>query len=233
MKIPENITSMFNRAEELIDDLMKEYKKCIESDNISEKAKNITHEIIEKYRNILDHSFRIYWDKKYSCLCKDEYVPVYFPIYEKSSSFENRLERQKMKNLKSQDPDMYNFLLNRQVFTNKKYQWLFDLSRMAGKGKHERFSEQVRKNFNIHLIESFGGKMSWAEDLGKTRETDDVKDKMVDEMIQRAKKDPSISHKIRKSVSFRLKDDERDAITFLEATRTNMFFLISEFFELI
>ena len=233
MKIPESITSMFNRAEELIGDLMKEYKKCIESGNISEKAKNITHEIIEKYRNILDHSFRIYWDKKYLCLYKDEHVPVYFPIYEKRSSFENRLEWQKMKNLKNKDPHMYDFLLNHQVFTNKKYQWLFDLSRMVGKGKHERFSEQVRKDFNIHLIESFGGKMSWAEDLGKIREIDDVKDKMIDEMIQRAKINPSISHKIRKSVSFRLKDDERDAITFLEATRTKMFSLISEFFELI
>ncbi len=52
MNIPENITSMFKRAEELIDDLMKEYKKRIDVNEISEKAKNITHEILEKYRNI-------------------------------------------------------------------------------------------------------------------------------------------------------------------------------------
>ncbi|HDZ17798.1 MAG TPA: hypothetical protein ENH75_05885, partial [archaeon] len=183
MKIPKNITSMFNRAEELIEELMKEYKRCIESNNISEKAKNITHEIIEKYRNILDQSFRIYWDKKY----KGKTRGVYFPISKKRRYFEKRLKEQKMLNLESEDPSMYKFLLSCQVFTNKNYQWLLDLSRIAGKGKHERFSGQIRKDFNIHLIESFGGKMSWAEDLGKTREKNDVKNKFVEEMIQRAK----------------------------------------------
>lgn len=133
-----------------------------------------------------------------------------------------------MLNLESEDPRMYKFLLSCQVFTNKNYQWLLDLSRIAGKGKHERFSRQIRKDFNIHLIESFGGKMSWAEDLGKTSKT---KNKFVEEMIQRAKLDPTITHKISKSVSFRLEDDERDAITFFEVTRTNMYSLISEFFE--
>jgi len=81
--------------------------------------------------------------------------------------------------------------------------------------------------------------MSWAEELAKSNpsESKDVKNKMVDakynKMIQRANHDPNITHKIRKSVYFRLRNDEHDAIIFLEEIRTKPYLLIQEFFKLI
>ncbi len=81
--------------------------------------------------------------------------------------------------------------------------------------------------------------MSWAEELAKSNpsESKDVKNKMFDakynKMIQRANHDPNITHKIRKSVYFRLRNDEHDAIIFLEEIRTKPYLLIQEFFKLI
>ena len=48
MKVPSKIIAMFDRSKELYDELMEEYKKCIETNEISNKARIITHEVLEK-----------------------------------------------------------------------------------------------------------------------------------------------------------------------------------------
>lgn len=236
MKVPDEIIAMFDRAKEFYDELMEEYKKCIEKNEISNRARIITHDIIEKCRHALDHSIRVYWNKNYSHLYSHKWV--YFPITGKKEYFNDRLSKQKMENLINEDPKMYNFLLNCQVFTNKKYQWLYYLTKKAGKGKHEEFSEQTRKNFDIHTIESYGGIVSWAEEVMKFNSTEskDIKNGLFGrykmKFIERSNYDPNITHKIEKSISFRIGNDDRDVMTILNELIEKTYILIQNFFEL-
>ncbi len=42
------LESMLDRADELVVDLEGEYKKCLQLQNVTERAKNLTHEVLEK-----------------------------------------------------------------------------------------------------------------------------------------------------------------------------------------
>lgn len=57
------VESMLERADELLRELEDEYKKCLQTHNVTERAQNITHEVLEKLRNTLDHTMRTAWDK--------------------------------------------------------------------------------------------------------------------------------------------------------------------------
>ncbi len=236
MKVPDEIIAMFDRAREFYDELMEEYKKCIENNEVSTRARIITHDVFEKCRHALDHSMRVYWNKNYSQLYSSN--RVYFPITRKIKNFKKVLKDQEMANLKIGDPKMYDFLLNCQVFTNKKYQWLYNLTRIAGKGKHEEFSKQTRKDFNIHTIEKYGGRVSWAEEVMKfnTNESKGAKDSNFGrykmELIERSNDNPEITHLIKKSISFRIGNDDRDIITILNELIRKTYNLIQKFFEL-
>ena len=237
MKVPSKIIAMFDRSKELYAELMEEYKKCIETNEISNKARIITHEVIEKCRHALDHSIRVYWNKNYSHLYSHK--NIYFPITQKVEHFKVLLGRQKMWNLVNEDSIMYDFLLNCQVFSDKRYQWLYYLTKLAGQGKHEEFSEQTRKDFDIHTVESYGGIVSWAEDLIRFNPTEskDIKISILGrnykDFIERSNYDPNITHKIKRSISFRIGNDNRDVITILNEIIRKTCLLIQEFFKLI
>lgn len=100
------ISTPCERAKELYNELNEEYKRCIDANKVSNKAKIITHEILELYRHALDHSIRVYWNKKYYQLYGNK--NVYFPIGKDINSFQNILKKAKMGKLKSEDPEFIN-----------------------------------------------------------------------------------------------------------------------------
>ena len=93
------LESILDRAEELLNGLEAEYKNCLKSQNVSEQAKNLTHEALGKLRVALDHTMRRAWEKHVTPTLskKDkERARVYFPITSDLDSFHSTLGRGSM-----------------------------------------------------------------------------------------------------------------------------------------
>jgi len=53
------VESMLDRADELLRELKDEYDGCLQAHSVTERAKNLTHEVLEKLRNALMKPFVI------------------------------------------------------------------------------------------------------------------------------------------------------------------------------
>lgn len=136
--------SMFDRAKELTNELEEEYNQCLKSRDISERSKNLTHEILEKLRNILDQKMRLFWEKHLAVgLSEKEWrvAKVYFPITENTEAFLSTLGRARMKNLEGRNKKAYDFLIGKQVFSSKENNWLITLKKIVNQ-KHIRLVPQ-------------------------------------------------------------------------------------------
>ena len=101
-KINRELKSMLDRAGELLGDLEDEYKKCLQAQNVTARAMNLTHEVLEKLRSALDHTMRIIWEKYIAPnLSKQagKRARVYFPITNDLGSFHSTLGRGGMADL--------------------------------------------------------------------------------------------------------------------------------------
>ncbi|KKM06500.1 hypothetical protein LCGC14_1743390 [marine sediment metagenome] len=167
MKIPEEIDGMLKRSEELLLDLSNEYHECISENKITERLKNITHEIIEKDRHILDKIMRIIWNKYWSSN-KGQH-DIYFPITKSDSLFSKKMSRNKMADLEIKNKALYDYLIYIQPYKHARNDWLSQLTKIAGKGKHDHYKDQKRKDFLHTTITTLdvGTIISWAEPIGK------------------------------------------------------------------
>jgi len=116
------LASMLDRADELLRDLEDEYKGCLKAQNVSERAKNLTHEVLEKSRHALDHTMRRAWGKYIAPNLpeqKRERARVYFPIANDLKSFRSTLGRGSMADLDKVHKNLYDFLLKQQPFSSQ------------------------------------------------------------------------------------------------------------------
>jgi hypothetical protein len=164
-RVNPDIKSILDRADELLNDLGEEYNHCLQASKVTSRAKNITHEILEKLRGALDQTMFQAWEKYVSHNLPDqqrESARVYFPIASDLNSFRSVLGRGGMPNLDNIRIDLYDFLLNRQPFMSKENQWLALLSKIAAEGKHIRLTPQKRTEIGrIKVSKSNGGSVSW------------------------------------------------------------------------
>jgi len=160
-----SIQSQFQRAEELLDELEREYKNALTTQEVTDRAKNITHEILLKIRSILDHVFYQYFKKRFAPNLSDEEVKkarIYFPIVNSDQSLKSTLERAKMNDLDRIDPKVYNFIKSIQPYRNSSYKWLELLNRYAVEGKHIRLTPQKKQTQERISVESVtGGRVVW------------------------------------------------------------------------
>ena len=159
------LKSILDRADELLNDLEGEYANCLHSHKVTGRAKNITHEILEKLRNTLDQTMRKAWEKYISPTISDQErkrARVYFPITGDLNSFRSVLGRAFMQNVDQSHRKMYEFLLNRQPFLSGENQWLDLLTKIAAEGKHVRLTPQKRtETHRIKVSGPGGGSVSW------------------------------------------------------------------------
>ena len=89
-----NISSSLDRADELLNELETEYNRSLELKQVSPRAVQITHEVCEKLRGILDRIARRYWEQyvapELSPDC-NERATVYFPISPDQSAFDSTI----------------------------------------------------------------------------------------------------------------------------------------------
>ncbi len=200
------LESMLDRADELIRDLEAEYKNCLKAQNVSERAKNLTHEVLEKLKNVLDHTMRRAW-RKYiapNLLERDrERVLVYFPIASDLHSFRSILGRANKGNVDKVHKNPYSFLLKKQPFSSKENQWLELLAKIAPEGKHVELIPQKRtETRRITVSGPGGGSVSWDQSAVKFGAGVSVVGAPIDPRTQRIVPTPGVTEQVEIWVSF-------------------------------
>jgi len=139
------LKSMVDRADELIGNLEDEYKKCLKAKNVTRRAQNITHEVLDKLRHTLDHAMWRAWDKHVSPNLTEKdrkRARVYFPVVNDLQHFHSTLGRGYMSDLDKTYKNLYDFLLEKQPFSSNDNNWLELLAKIATEGKHIKLAPQ-------------------------------------------------------------------------------------------
>lgn len=139
------LKSMLDRADELLDELKDEYESSLKANKVTEKAKNLTHEALEKLKNALNHTMAKVWEKIIAPDLSDEDKKeraISFPTSDNLNSFRSVLGRAKMTGADKTHKNLYDFLLRKQPFSSSDNQWLRLLSEISGKGKHVGLTPQ-------------------------------------------------------------------------------------------
>jgi len=212
------IKSILDRADELLKDLEEEYKDCLQTHKITARAKNITHEVLEKLRSALDQTIMRAWGKYISPNLSDQQkkrARVYFPVAGDLNSFHSTLGRGSMTNLDKINKKFYDFLLNQQPFTSADNQWLDLLNKIAAEGKHIRLTPQKRIETNrVKVTSSSGGSVSWDPSCVKYGSEVKVLGAPIDPRTQRIVPTPRVTEKLEIWVSFILEGYEVNALGF-------------------
>lgn len=141
-----SIQSQLDRAKELLQELEKSCNVDLESQNVSEKTKNLTQEVLLKIRHLLDQVIYKFFEKYYFSSLSDldkKIAKVYFPIVSKKDDLKSILGRAKMTGLEKDHPDFYKFLDSVQPY-NLDYLWLKQLAELSAE-KHIRLTPQTIK----------------------------------------------------------------------------------------
>jgi len=163
-----NIVTTLDRAEELLKDLLEEYETCLRSKSVSDRAIQLTHDVCEKLRSVLDRVARRYWEIHISPAIAEadrKDALIYFPIAKDVRSLDSFLGRWRWKAVRAQHQDLYDYLLAQQPFTSPKNQWLAVVSDIANKGKHIDLVPQKRtEERRTTVTKEGGGSVSWGQD---------------------------------------------------------------------
>lgn len=231
------LESLLDRSDELLKDLEKEYEKCLHSKEVSERAKNITHEVLEKLRNALDQTMRKAWDKYISpnISGKDrERALVYFPITGDLNSFHSARGRGLWQNLEQLNKELYDFLLSRQPFSSGENQWLGLLTKVAGEGKHVRLAPQKRKESRrITVSKNDVGSVSWDQSSIRYAPGVSILGAPIDPKTQRTIPTPGVIEQVEIWVYFTFEGNNLNAFRFCEDTCQKTRKLIEDMVKLI
>ncbi len=134
-----NLAISLERAEELLAELRAEYQRSLERRTVSERASQLTHEVVERLRSVLDRVARLYWQTHVApALSEDDRnrAQIYFPISNDLHEFDSTLGRWRWKHVAQFHRPIYEFFLERQPFQSPDKRWLKILDQLAVHGKH-------------------------------------------------------------------------------------------------
>ena len=214
------LESMFTRAEKLLVELEGKYNSCLHAKNVTEEAKHLTHEVLEKLKNALNHTMAKVWKKIIAPDLSDKDKKerdISFPTSNSLQSFRSTLGRAKMTGSDKTHKNLYDFLLSKQPFSSSDNQWLGLLSKISGEGKHIRLIPQKRfENRRITVTKPGVGTVSWDPSCVKYGREGKVKilDAEVDPETQRIKPTPGVTEKVEIWVSFGLEGYGINALGF-------------------
>lgn len=134
---------VFDRADELAKELEAEYMASAECAVVTERAKNLFHEVLVKIRSSLDFvMYRIY--RKYSSYQGEKKVKkerhAGFPICDKETVFNKKLKDLGLSHLETETPELYAKLRQPQPFMTKS-KTLLILRDLSNLGKHVKLAK--------------------------------------------------------------------------------------------
>jgi len=229
------LKSMLDRASELLKELKDEYESSFETFKVTDKAKNLTHEILEKLRHALDHTMSRAWEKFIAPnLSKEkrETARVFFPIGKNLHALASILgqARIKVKDLEKNNKALYDFLLKKQPFSAKENKWLELLSKISGKGKHFRLAPQkrIQEIKSIEVSTVGGSKVKWNPSAVKFGKGIKVLGAPIDAKTQRVVPTAFVVEKVEAWVSFMFDGYGVNAFKFCNEAYTKTRALIEE-----
>ncbi len=107
------IESQFNRAEELLSDLETSAQNDLTQQDVSDRTRNLTQEILAKVRMLFDQSMHAFFEKEYLpklSAPESEKAKVYFLMLSSKSDLKSTLGRGKMKDLETTNPKAFAYL---------------------------------------------------------------------------------------------------------------------------
>lgn len=137
--IDPKIAVSLQRASELLRELRDEYSNCLTTRQVSDRAEQLTHEVLERLRSVLDRLARKYWVNRIAgTLSQDDRdrALVYFPITSAQNDFDSVLGRWRWKSVRADHEELYQWLLALQPFQSNGNSWLAILNELAAHGKH-------------------------------------------------------------------------------------------------
>lgn len=159
-----NIAMSIDRADELLDDLKREYDKSLEDQAVSARAVHFTHEVCERLRSVLDRLARLYWEKHVApALAADDCAraTIYFPVTNDQNSFRSVMGRWRWGAVQRQHLALEQYLLDLQPFSKPDNDWLRILSELAVASKHLDLVPQKRKEDKRVIVSGGNGSVSW------------------------------------------------------------------------
>jgi hypothetical protein len=136
-----------DRADELLKALLAEYDRSLHDKKVGTRAVQLTHEVFERLRGVLDRVARLYWEQKVAPqLSEDDRdaAAVYFPIAPDQHSLDSILGGWRWKSVRDQHQPVYEFLRSLQPFISKSNEWLATLNDLTVEGKHLDLVPQKR-----------------------------------------------------------------------------------------
>jgi hypothetical protein len=204
------LESMLDRADELVGDLEDEYQKCLKSRHITRRAQNITHEVLEKLRNAIDHAMWRAWDKHVSPNLSEKdrnRARVYFPIVNYPQHLRPTLGRGAMKDLDKVHKELYDFVLKKQPFSSNANKWLDLLAKISAPGKHATLAPQKRiETRRKKVSRPDGSSVSWDPSMVKFGEGVSILNAPVNPTTQQIVPTPEVIEREEIWVTFVLDD---------------------------
>jgi hypothetical protein len=213
-----NITVTLDRANELFADLKKEYEQSLRNQTVSGRATQLTHDILEKLRSVLDRLVRLYWEAKVAPnLPEDERkrAVIYFPIADDENSFNSIIGRWRLKGIESQHETLIDYLRGVQPYCHPQNKWLKTLNSLAVHGKHIDLVPQTRFEQRMKTVTRGSASLSWSPNV-KFSAGVKLLGAPIDPRTQNIVPDATIIQKEEIWVSFILQNYGVDALGFCE-----------------
>ena len=159
-----NIATSLDRADELLQDLLAEYEACLRSRAVSDRAVQLTHDVCERVRSVLDRVARRYWEVHISpAIAQDDrrIATVYFPVAKDIASMDSTLGRWRWKAVRDAHHPLYDYLLAQQPFSHASNNWLTVVNDLAVASKHIDLVPQTRSEERRTTVSGPGGSVSW------------------------------------------------------------------------
>jgi hypothetical protein len=161
----------FERAAELLVELDDEYQSCLDAKTVSMRAQQLTHEVIERLRSVLDRAARRYWSVHVADQLSEEdraKAIIYFPIAASEHELQSTLGRWRWKGARDNHLELIAYLDGRQPYRSANNNWLAILNDLAAQGKHVDLVPQKRSEERCVTVEhSSGMKVSWNQSAVK------------------------------------------------------------------
>jgi hypothetical protein len=219
-----NLLASLDRADELLETLLAEFTKSLSSKEVSARATQLTHEVLERLRSVLDRLARLYWEKNVAPeLPEDDRkaATVYFPIVADQKSFDSILGRWRWWTVRDKHQAIYEFLLGNQPFATKSNGWLKTLNDLAVEGKHIDLVPQTKTEERRITVERGGASVSWNPAAVKFGSGPGVSVSVagapLDPRTQRIVPTPGVTERLETWVSFNIEGYNVNAAAFCTA----------------
>ena len=200
-----NIAASLDRVDELNRELVAEYNRALHAMHVTARATQLTHEVCERLRSVLDRLARLYWERKIAPpLSEDDRkaAAIYFPVAADQHSFDSTLGRWRWKSVREQHQEISDYLLQKQPFTNASNDWLRILNDLAVQGKHIDLVPQKREEARrITVARPRDGAVSWGPGVTFGGGVS-VMGAPIDPTTQRIMSTPGVTETIETWVSF-------------------------------